>query len=290
MRRKTNQLKMTNTEKKIIIILAVAAVMSVLVCALLFYINDFYEATRKADEAMLGNEAVEVTEEGKYYRFRLKEDIINSDKASGDSEAEGADNALEADETEKQNLALEGSQSTGEKGIIFYPGGKVEETAYAPLLLKLAEEGYEVYLVKMPAKLAILGMNRAEEIMEHASHITEWTMMGHSLGGAMAASFSAEHDEQVDALVLLAAYSTEDLTGKEMDVYSFYGTEDKVLNMEKYQEYHSNLPEDVVEEVIDGGNHSGYAHYGEQDGDGEAAISREEQQESVLDIFLQYVQ
>ena len=65
----------------------------------------------------------------------------------------------------------------------------------------------------------------------------------------MAASFSASHDEEVEALVLLAAYSTEDLNGLDMDVYSFYGSEDKVLNMEKYEEYRGNLPEDVVEEV-----------------------------------------
>ena len=62
--------------------------------------------------------------------------------------------------------------------------------------------------------------------------------------------------------------------------------EDKVLNMEKYQEYASNLPTDVVESVIDGGNHAYYAYYGEQEGDGVADISREEQQESVLDVFL----
>lgn len=259
MGKKTNQLKMNNSEKKVITILAIAAVFSVLMCGVLFYINDFYKATETADTAMLGNEQVMVTEKGKYYVFSLKEEIV-----------------------EKNELDI------SQKGIIFYPGGKVEETAYAPLLLELAENGYEVYLVKMPAKLAVFGMNRAEDIMETASHITEWTMMGHSLGGAMAASFSAEHDEQVDNLVLLAAYSTKDLKDKDMDVYSFYGTEDKVLNMEKYQEYYSNLPENVVEEVIDGGNHAGYAYYGEQDGDGEASISREEQQECVLDVFLQY--
>ena len=138
----------------------------------------------------------------------------------------------------------------------------------------------------MPAKLAILGSNAAEGIIKNATDITEWTMMGHSLGGAMAASFSASHDKEVEALVLLAAYSTEDLNGLDMDVYSFYGTEDKVLNMEKYKEYFSNLPEDVVEEVIEGGNHANYAHYGAQEGDGEAAITREEQQENVLDVFL----
>lgn len=228
-----------------------AVVIAFSIFGVLLYINDYYKATDKAKRAMLGNKSVEVVEEDGYYIFSSGENIADT-----------------------------------EKGIIFYPGGKVEETAYAPLLVELAEYGYDVYLVKMPAKLAIFGMNAAEDIIEEASHITDWTMMGHSLGGAMAASFSASHDEDIDVLVLLAAYSTEDLKGKEIEVYSFYGSEDKVLNMEKYKEYRSNFPDTVVEAVIDGGNHAYYAHYGEQEGDGTAQITREEQQESVLDLFL----
>jgi len=283
MGKKTNQLKMNSSEKKVITILSIAALFSILMCGVLFYINDFYKATETADTAMLGNEQIAVTEKGKYYVFSLKEESVENNEADTSKESE------ETSEEKQDTLQNEQDKTDiSQKGIIFYPGGKVEETAYAPFLLELAENGYEVYLVKMPAKLAILGKNRAEEIMETASHITEWTMMGHSLGGAMAASFSAEHDEQVDNLVLLSAYSTEDLKDNDMDVYSFYGTEDKVLNMEKYEEYYTNLPEDVVEEVIYGGNHAGYAYYGEQDGDGEASISREEQQECVLDVFLQY--
>ena len=111
-------------------------------------------------------------------------------------------------------------------------------------------------------------------------------MMGHSLGGAMAASFCASHQEEVDNLVLLAAYSTADLSKLDLDVYSFYGSEDHVLNMEKYKECYANLPEDTVETVIDGGNHAYYAHYGEQNGDGTATITRAEQQQTVLDVFL----
>jgi len=71
-----------------------------------------------------------------------------------------------------------------------------------------------------------------------------------------------------------------------MDVYSFYGSEDRVLNMEKYKECLVNFPDDVIEEVIEGGNHAYYAHYGEQEGDGTATITREEQQEIVLDLLL----
>ena len=247
---------MNKNEKKVVLILAIVAFLTVASAVIFSYINDFYEATQKADESMFGNELVEVIKADEYYLFQLREGQVE-------------------DELQK-------------KGLIFYPGGKVEETAYAPILLQFAEAGYEVYLVKMPIKLAIFGVNRAENIIEQANDITEWTMMGHSLGGAMAASFSAEHDEQVDNLVLLSAYSTTDLSDKEIDVYSFYGTEDMVLNMEKYQKYYTNLPEDTVEEVIDGGNHAYYAHYGEQKGDGEATISRKEQQECVLDVFLQY--
>lgn len=243
--------QLTKTEKRVISIMTIAIIAAVAVFAWVSYANDYYKATDTAKKAMLGNAQIEVVEEDGYYVFTANAEDTDMDK-----------------------------------GIVFYPGGKVDEKAYAPMLLKLAEQGYEVYLVKMPAKLAIFGINAAEDIFAEAAHIENWTMMGHSLGGAMAASFSASHDEDVDALVLLAAYSTEDLKELEIDVYSFYGTEDKVLNMEKYEEYYSNLPEDVVEEVIDGGNHANYAHYGAQDGDGEASITREEQQECVLDVFL----
>lgn len=246
---------LTKGEKNVIKIMVVVAVCALGVFAWSLYANDYYRAEAVAKKAMQGSDVIEVVEKDGYYKFSTRVESSYRGPEHG-------------------------------KGIIFYPGGKVEETAYAPMLLELAEQGYEVYLVKMPAKLAIFGMNAAEDIIDKADHIKEWTMMGHSLGGAMAASFSASHDAEVDQLVLLAAYSTEDLNDKEIEVFSFYGTEDKVLNMEKYEEYRSNLPEDVIEEVIEGGNHANYAHYGAQEGDGEASITREEQQECVLDIFL----
>lgn len=253
---KQQKRQLTKAEKKVVIIMAVAAVIAVAIFAAVMYINDYYKATEKAQEAIRGNELVKVIETEDYYLFSKDGGLLSILDMGKD------------------------------KGIIFYPGGKVDEVAYAPLLLELAEKGYDVYLVKMPAKLAILGKDKADAIIAGDASIKEWTMMGHSLGGAMAATYTAENDDKIDNLVLLAAYSLDDLTQADVDVYSFYGSEDKVLNMEKYQECLSNLPSDKVENMIEGGNHAYFGNYGEQDGDGTATITRDEQQETVLDIFL----
>ena len=93
----------------------------------------------------------------------------------------------------------------------------------------------------------------------------------------MAASYVSKHTEDFEGLVLLASYSTEDLSDSGLKVFSVYGSEDGVLNREKYEEYRSNLPEDTVEYVIEGGNHAGFGSYGEQEGDGQARISQGEQ-------------
>lgn len=164
-----------------------------------------------------------------------------------------------------------------EKGLIFYPGGLVEHTAYAPLMEALAQEGWLCVLTQMPLELAVLDMNAADGLQEQFPEVDSWAIGGHSLGGAMAASYAAGHAEDFDALVLLAAYSTADLTSSGLDVISLYGSEDGVLNREKYADYRKNLPDDAREIIIEGGNHAGFGDYGPQRGDGSASISPQEQ-------------
>ena len=53
-----------------------------------------------------------------------------------------------------------------EDALIFYPGAKVQETAYAPLLHELASAGTDVFLVKMPARLAVFSIDKAGSIMD----------------------------------------------------------------------------------------------------------------------------
>ena len=91
----------------------------------------------------------------------------------------------------------------------------------------------------------------------------------------MAASYLANNTEKIDGLVLLGSYSTADVADSR--VLSIYGSEDGVMNREKYDKYKTNLPTDTAELVIDGGNHAYFGMYGEQRGDGEAALTPQEQ-------------
>ena len=166
--------------------------------------------------------------------------------------------------------------------LVFYPGGKVEETAYAPLLSRLAENGIDVCLVKMPFHLAIFGVNAAERVMkEHA--FDRWYIGGHSLGGAMAAAFAEKHD--LDGVVLLAAYPTGPV---EEPMLMLYGSEDGVLNRDRLSaaaEYG-----DVEKHVLDGGNHAQFGNYGPQKGDGSPAITAEEQQDETVRLILEWME
>lgn len=165
------------------------------------------------------------------------------------------------------------------KGLIFYPGGKVEETAYAPILNRLSGEGITCVLIKMPFHLAVFDVNAADGIIEQFPEITSWYMGGHSLGGAMASSYAVEHSEEVAGLILLAAYP---VNKSDIPAVIIYGSEDKVLNRDKLKGLTG-----LVE--IQGGNHAQFGNYGFQKGDGTASISDEEQQIETVQAIVDFL-
>ncbi len=172
-----------------------------------------------------------------------------------------------------------------DRGFIFYPGGRVSHQAYAPLMRALAEEGWLCVLLEMPFDLAVLDANAAEGIPALYPQIEMWAIGGHSLGGAIAANHAAGQPDSYDALVLLAAYATKDLSESGLQAVSLYGENDGVLRMDKVEACRGNLPQDSVEIVIPGGNHALFGDYGRQKGDGEASISMQEQLAAVAEAM-----
>ena len=73
--------------------------------------------------------------------------------------------------------------------------------------------------------------------------------------------------------VYVSDYYHADLTDSGLRIYAAYGSEDGVLNREKYEADRINLPQNTTETVIDGGCHAGFGSYGAQKGDGAPVIS-----------------
>lgn len=163
-------------------------------------------------------------------------------------------------------------------GFIFYPGAKVEASAYAPLAKEIAANGYPVIIAEMSFNLAILSPNRADRIISNHTDIDTWIIGGHSLGGVMAADYALKN-EKIKGLVLLASYPQKktNLSGKQINILSLWGSNDKVADLNKIKEAKNRMPNDAEFLEIKGGNHGGFGDYGHQKGDGESSITSKQQ-------------
>lgn len=230
---------------------AVALAVIVLVCAVGFavYVNDYYRASSGNEVYLASTTDLEV---------HRSEGIV----AFGNSDASA--------------------------GLIVYPGAKVAYDAYAPLARELAERGVFCAVVEVPFNIAFFDSNAASRVIELYPDIETWYVAGHSLGGVVASGWAADHVDELSGVVLLASYSTADLSQSGLSVLSLYGSEDEVLNRDAYEDALSNLPSDFEEGVIVGGNHAQFGNYGEQAGDGAAAISPRDQWEETADAIASF--
>lgn len=180
--------------------------------------------------------------------------------------------------------------SSAANGFIFYPGAKVEYTAYAPLMKALSEHDIFCVIVKMPFNLAVLNSNAASGIITRFPEVQHWTIGGHSLGGVMAADYAVKNTDQISGLVLLASYPATDLSQSSLTVLSIYGSQDHVLNVSSLEAAKALMPASFSDIIIAGGNHGQFGDYGHQAGDGTATISAQQQLDQTTEAILKLFQ
>jgi hypothetical protein len=175
-----------------------------------------------------------------------------------------------------------------DRALIFYPGARVEPISYANILHELAKDGTDCFLLKMPLNMAVLDRNKAQSIISEYKY-DRYYIGGHSLGGAMSSVFTITHTDEVDGLILLAAYSTTKIND-DVRMLSIAGDKDEVLKWDSYNMYRSNWSNNGSELIIKGGNHAGFGDYGKQSGDGEADIDNSEQQRQTVEAIEKFLE
>lgn len=236
------------------VLIVVGAILLALCAATVWYFNDYYHADKDA-LAVVADE-------------------------NGDQDG------VVVLELSDSSIAFVPEQPTA--GLVFYPGAKVQPEAYAPLLERCAEQGLLCVVVKPLLNFALFSPNLADGALREFPEISTWIVAGHSLGGVVASDYGIRHADQIDGIAFIASYPNADLSGFEGSSISLVGTNDGVLNWDKFEQTDNQLPSRAKKQLIEGGNHAYFGNYGEQAGDGVAAISREEQQRQTADELVAF--
>lgn len=179
----------------------------------------------------------------------------------------------------RESCILLSPDNPTDTALIFYPGAKVEETAYLPLLEQLRQEGLACILVPMPFHMAIFDTDAALGIMEQFPEFTHWYVGGHSMGGAMASRFAADHPQLTEGVILLGAYPYGDYPIENtLTVYGSLNT-----GVAEKVDYTENVT------VIEGGNHAQFGNYGPQAGDPVATIPDTQQQAIAVSAIVDFI-
>lgn len=173
------------------------------------------------------------------------------------------------------------------RGLVFYPGARVEALAYVPLLSRVAAAGTTVVVLKEPLGISLVHSDQALGVLEDHPGITTWAVGGHSLGG-VSASIVAE-GTGIDGLLLWASYPLGDLSGRELEVLSLNGSEDGLTTPEDVEASRALLPAAARYEQVVGAVHAYFGDYGEQPGDGRPGVGRAEAQERVVALTQEFL-
>ncbi|MGA8787383.1 MAG: alpha/beta hydrolase [Paenarthrobacter sp.] len=184
-------------------------------------------------------------------------------------------------------LTPEGAPAS--KGLVFYPGARVEARAYADILKPAVDAGVLVVILKTPLNLSLLDGNQARGVMEAHPEISTWTVGGHSLGGVSAGSFALSNQD-VDGLLLYASYPLDSMRDRAgLKVLSISGTEDGLSTPAKIDASRGLLPLDAAFVEVQGGNHAFFGEYGPQPGDGEPTVDRDAAQEQIASATVAFL-
>ncbi len=178
-------------------------------------------------------------------------------------------------------------------GYLFYPGGLVDERAYAPLCRAIAAQGFFVAIVPVPFKLAVFDPFVANPVIRENRYIRSWAIGGHSLGGAMAARFVYQDSTACKGLILYAAYpdASNDLSKRVIPVLSISGSLDGLATPATIENNKKFLPAPPQTRyvVLEGANHAQYGNYGKQNRDNDATMSYEEQQRRTAEETVRFL-
>ena len=239
-------------ESKRVLFLIILGLFIVGVTSFSYYVLDYYHADNKALEALSSTENY---------------NVVNTD----------------------DSITFTPTVNNSSKGVILYPGAKVQAESYSVLASELAMNGYTTIIVKMPFNLAFFGVNKADDVISQHGEIDTWVIGGHSLGGVFASDYAVNNQNKISGVIYLAAYPSKNASNASFEALSIRGSLDGLTTSEDISKNLNKYPANTTFVTIDGGNHYNFGDYGEQAGDNNSTITKEEQQTMAINYILEFL-
>ncbi len=203
-----------------------------------------------------------------------------------------SDESIAVDQNEWIVFSPAGSNAT--VGFIIYPGALCDPQGYAPLARELAAKGYLAVIMPMPKNLAIMDVDKVNDVKAAYPVIDNWAIGGHSYGGASAIVYLRKNPMGVSALVMFDSYTNEGLRFDDGDlpILSLYGNAhhnpDRPDIFENAKQF---MPADVMYHLVDGADHMQFGSFRQEDiaEQNTATISEGEQQAQVVAATLAFL-
>jgi pimeloyl-ACP methyl ester carboxylesterase len=189
-----------------------------------------------------------------------------------------------ATQTSSTGILLEPDQP-GTTGVAFMPGALVDPRAYQSIFEPVVQAGYPVYIAKPPLGIAFTVGDIVADARAADPQVSQWVVAGHSLGGAVVSG----QTQDAAGLILLGSFPIGDQSSLDIPVLSISGSEDGLSTPDDIQASKDSLPAGAEYVEIQGGTHAFFGDYGEQRGDGQATISREQAQAQIQQAMLQFL-
>jgi hypothetical protein len=173
------------------------------------------------------------------------------------------------------------------KGIVLYPGDRIDPAAYAYKMSHVAQSGVAVVIVKTPLHMAALDLRSPSEFTALAPSAMEWYVAGHGAGGGKACQI-ARDGSQFKGLILLGVYCPGDISGTGMPVLDILGSQDTLAAGTAAQQK-AHLPPTTKFETVEGLNHAAFGDYGQQAGDGNLTVTDADALKQITKLITAFV-
>jgi predicted alpha/beta-hydrolase family hydrolase len=210
------------------------------------------------------------------------------------------------------DFSLNGGKREVEIGFVLIPGALVDPLAYATIAAKFSDEGILVAVMntepqRLPTEKTGAGKVKVLTIMYDIiagmsdgtnfglATVKQWAVGGHSMGAFQAFEVIGDLKPGICKLVMWGIGKPDELAfdvnlhDATVDALVIVGSEDvfyQQLSEEDRNAFFRKLPKTRTTFLeIEGGNHSGFAHYGPHTfplKDGERSITLDEQQDGVV--------